>query len=140
MLLLLMLTANDLQVEGGDIENACLDAPSGEKVCTIAGLESGDKEGMEILIRKASCSSKTLGRKLWESLAGVFRKIGFAPNRHSNIVWIKSREDRHDHAATHADDAMVAAKDSKAYVEKIKEIFNLMPEGNVDYFLGNDTR
>ena len=40
----------------------------------------------------------------------------------------------------HVDDFMVVSKDSKVYLEKIKETFNLRSEGNMDYFLGCEIR
>ena len=36
-LLLLIAAANNMKVEGGDVENACLNTKCGEKVWTIAG-------------------------------------------------------------------------------------------------------
>ena len=74
-LLLLIAAANDLKVEGGDVENVCLNAKCREKVWIIAGPEFDDKSGMKILIQKALCGLKTSGRKLWELLADVLRKM-----------------------------------------------------------------
>ena len=54
-LLLLIATANNLKVERGNVENACLNAPYGEKSWTIAGPEFGDKAGMKVLIKKKLC-------------------------------------------------------------------------------------
>ena len=59
----LIATANDFQVEGGDIENVCLNAKCREKAWTIAGPEFGEKTGMKMLIQKASCGLKMSGRK-----------------------------------------------------------------------------
>ena len=57
--LLLIATSNNLKVEVGHVENACLNAKCGEKVWTITGPELGDKAGMKILIQKASYGLKT---------------------------------------------------------------------------------
>ena len=51
-LLLLIAAANNLKVEGGDVENTCLNAKCGEKVWTIACPDLGDKVEMKILIQK----------------------------------------------------------------------------------------
>ena len=79
-----MSTAKNLKIEGGDIENACLNAKCGEKESTIAGPEFGDKAGMKMSIQEALCGLKTPGRKFWELLADVLRKMGFAPTRHDD--------------------------------------------------------
>ena len=137
---LLIATANDLKVEGGDVENACLNAKCGEKACTIASPEFGEKAGMKMLIQKAFCGLKTPGVKFWELLVDALRKMGLAPTRHGNNVWIKPREDGHDFIATHVEDFIVVAKDSKKCADQIKQAFNLRSEGKIDYFLGHGTR
>ena len=130
--LLLIATANNLQVEGGDIENSCLNAKFGEKVWTIAGPEFSEKAGMKMLIKKASCGLKTSGRKFWELLVDVLRKMGFASTRHDNNVWIKPREDGCDYVATHVDGFIFVAKDCAKHVDQIKKTFNLRSEGKID--------
>ena len=50
-LLLLVATARRLQVAGGSLENAYLNALCGEKVWTVSGTEFGEKEGINILIK-----------------------------------------------------------------------------------------
>ena len=94
-LLLLISTAGNLQVEGGDVKNACLNGQCREKVWTIAGPEFDDEEGIQILIKKALCGLKTSGRKFLELLADVLKKMGFNQTQHDHKVWIKRREDGH---------------------------------------------
>ena len=70
----------------------------------------------------------------------MLRKMGFAPTRHDNNVWIKPREDGYNYIATYVDDFVIVAKDSKKHVDQIKQTFNLRSEGKIDYFLGHDIR
>ena len=89
---LLIATANNLKVEGGNVQIAHLNAKCREKSWTITGLEFGDKVGMKTLIKKASCGLKTSGRKFLELLADMLSKMGFTPTRHDKNVWIKPRK------------------------------------------------
>ena len=84
--MLLIAAANRLQTEEGGIENSCLNTAFSERTWEVAGPEFSDKEGMKALINKALCGVNTSGRKLWELLADVPRKIVFNPTRHDNNV------------------------------------------------------
>ena len=76
---------------------------------------------MKTLIQRALHGLKTSGRKLWELLADVLCKMGFAPTRDDDNVWIKPREDGCDYTATHADDFVVVAKDCTKHVDQIEK-------------------
>ena len=66
--------------------------------------------------------------------------MGFTPTRYDNNVWIKPREDGCNFIATHVDDFIVVAKDSKKHSDQIKKALNLSSECSIDFFLGHDIR
>jgi hypothetical protein len=50
---ILMAALNDLEVKAADVENACLTAPTKEKVWTICGPEFGPDAGKKAIICRA---------------------------------------------------------------------------------------
>ena len=60
---LVIAAANNLKVRIGDMENARVWAPCGEKTWSAAGPELGEKEGTKTLIDAATRGLKASGRK-----------------------------------------------------------------------------
>ena len=110
------------------------------KAWTIAGPEFCEKARMKTLIKKDLCGLKMSGQTFWELLADVLREMGFTLTRHDANVWIKPREDGCNFIATHVDDFIVVAKDSKKCADQIKKTFNLRLESKINYFLVHEIR
>ncbi|KAI2502898.1 Reverse transcriptase (RNA-dependent DNA polymerase) [Fragilaria crotonensis] len=69
---------NDLDVLSADVQGAYLNAPTKEKVYTIAGLEFGaDKVGRPVLIVRALYGLKSSGARWRDHMASTLREGGF---------------------------------------------------------------
>ena len=111
-----------------------------KKVWAVSGPEFGHKEGMKVLVSKASHSLNASGSTFWELLADMLRKLGFTPTIQDSNVRIKPRKDVNNCVRTNVDNSMLVAKHSASHINKIKATFNLRSEGKINYFLGHDTR
>ena len=75
--MLLIAALNDLDVQGGDIQNAYLTAPNREKHWMKAGPEFGELEGKHFIVSKALYGLKSAGASFRSFLAKKIDSLGF---------------------------------------------------------------
>jgi hypothetical protein len=79
-----------LPVQGGDIRNAYLQAPSSEKHFIICGPEFGlEYIGCVALVCRALYGGKVAGRDFWHHLQDCVGHLGFFSSRADPNVWIR---------------------------------------------------
>jgi hypothetical protein len=81
---------NDLDVLSADVQGAYLNAPTKEKVYTIAGLKFGaDKVGRPVLIVRALCGLKSSDARWQDHMAATLRKANFVSCKGDPDVWMR---------------------------------------------------
>jgi hypothetical protein len=82
---------NDLDILVADVQNAYLNAPTSEKVYTIAGLEFGASNvGRPVKIVRALYGLKSSGARWWDHMASSLRDAGFVSCKVDPDVWMKA--------------------------------------------------
>jgi hypothetical protein len=82
---------NDLDVLAADVQNAYLNAPTKEKVYTIAGLEFGpENAGRPVLIVRALYGLKSSGARWRDHMAATIREAGFISCKAGPDVWMRA--------------------------------------------------
>ena len=79
---------NGLEITGGDIGNAYLEAYTKEKVCFRAGPEFGPLEGHLMIIEKTLYGLRTSGARFHAKFADTLRALGFTPSYADPDVWL----------------------------------------------------
>jgi Reverse transcriptase (RNA-dependent DNA polymerase) len=87
---LLIAALNDLEVAGGDVQGAYLNAPCGEKVYIICGPEFGEFAGCIAVIIKALYGLKSSCFAWHSHLAETFSSLGFTMCVADNNVWMRA--------------------------------------------------
>ena len=133
-----LLELNDLEVYGADVGNAYLKATTKEKVCFKAGPEFGDLKGHTMIILKALYGLKTSGKRWYEELADVLRKMGFKPTKAGECIWMRRVDDHYKYIGVFVDDLAVASKNPKGIIQTLKDDygFKIKGEGQLEYHLG----
>ena len=65
----LLAELNGIEMQAADVENACLEALTSEKVCFVAGPEFGERVGHTLVICKALHGLRTGGARWGEKIA-----------------------------------------------------------------------
>ena len=86
-IMLLIAALNDLDVQGGDIQNAYLTAPNKEKHFMKAGPEFGELEGEFFIVSKALYGLKSAGASFRSFLAKKIDAMGFISCVADPDVW-----------------------------------------------------
>ena len=113
-----------LQVMGGDIRNAYLQAPSSELHFIICGPEFGlENEGRVALIRRALYGGKVAGRDFWHHLRFCMHQLGFISSRADPDVWFRpskrtTGEDYYEYVLLYVDDVLVISDRAEAVLRK----------------------
>jgi hypothetical protein len=85
----LLAALNDLEILGGDIGNAYLQAETKEKVHTICGPEFGHAlQGRFAIIRRALYGLKSSGAAWRSTFAGTLQDMGFTSSLADPDVWM----------------------------------------------------
>ena len=111
---------NGLQLTGGDIGNAYLEAYTKEKVCCRAGPEFGPLEGHMLIIDKALYGLRTSGARFHAKWADTLRALGFTPTYADPDVWIRDAGDCYEYVVVWVDDIFTALKDPEAFYGAIQ--------------------
>ena len=121
-------TLNDLDILTLDVQNAYLNALTGEKVYIIAGLEFGASNvGRPTKIVRALYGLKSSGAHWWDHMASSLRDAGFASCKADPDIWMKAavkpNGDKYwAYILCYVDDLLVAS-------HKPQEIQEIHPEG-----------
>ena len=148
-MLLTIADANRLHVVTGDIGGAYLNAPTNEKVYSIAGKQFKQDQGRVILIEKALYGLKTSAAQWWTHLADTLTTLGFQMSSVDNNVWMHPVRDdeniivRYDYICVHVDDFAVFAKDVSQYITALQKVYtirHITPIINNNFYLGMDLK
>jgi hypothetical protein len=102
-----------LEICGGDIRNAYLQAPSLEKHYVICGPEFGlENVGRCALIRRALYGGKVAGADFWHHLWSCMNHLGFTSSRADPDVWFRrakqtSGEECYEYVLLYVDDQVL---------------------------------
>ena len=80
---------NDLNILMTDVGNAYLNAPTNEKVYTIAGKEFGEYEGRVVVVVRALYGLKSAGASWRRHFATSLAEMGFTSCLADPDVWMK---------------------------------------------------
>ena len=97
---------NGLQLTGGDVGNAYLEAYTTEKVCFKAGKEFREfgLEGHMLVIEKALYGLRTSGARFHAKFADTLRQLGFVPTYADPDVWIRDAGNCYEYVVVYVDD------------------------------------
>ena len=111
---------NGLELTGGDIGNAYLEAFTKEKVCFRAGPEFGELEGCLLIIRKALYGLRTSGARFHAKFSETLRSLGFVPTRGDPDVWIRDGGRCYEYVVVWVDDILTALLDPAKFYEQLR--------------------
>ena len=126
----LVAALNDLDIMAADIGNAYLNAPSREKIWTVAGDEFGTDKGCVFLVTRALYGLKSAGAAWRSFFAQSLTSLGFKPTRGDSDVYIRentrSNGDRYyEMLLVYVDDILVLSHDTKPIMDAISAQFRL---------------
>ena len=139
---------NDLEVKTGDIENAYLTAPIGEKIWCTLGPEFGGDAGKRAIIVRALYGLKSAGASFRNHLADCMRHLGWESCKADPDVWLKPEvrpDDGHKYYAyclLYVDDILVVHHDGVKALKEIDHFFKMKPDsiGDPEFYLGAKLR
>ena len=139
-MVLFLAELNELETWGTDVGSAYLQAPTREKLYTIAEPYFGDLEGHTLIVRKAVYGLKLSGKMWSERSAEVFKSMGFLPSKTQDDIWIKDMKTHYEYIARYVDDLAIASKNPQAIIDQLTTIhnFKLKGTGPLGYHLGCD--
>ena len=111
---------NGLEITGGDIGNAYLEAYTKEKVCFVAGDEFGPLKGHLMVIDKALYGLRTSGVRFHAKFADTLQKLGFTPTYADPDVWIRDAGSCYEYVVVYVDDILTALKNPKEFYAKLQ--------------------
>jgi len=133
---------NILDLWGGDVGNAYLEAITREKVYIVAGPEFGKRKGLIVVVHKALYGLKLSGKMWHEKLHDTLRDLGFIPSKADPDIWMRPTKDgtRYEYIAVYVDDLAMALEKPQEFVKLLTEKYNfkLKGVGPLTYHLGAD--
>ena len=132
---------NGLEVTGGDIGNAYLEAYTKEKVCFRAGPEFGALAGHLLMIDKALYGLRTSGARFHAKLADTLRALGFKPTYADPDVWIRDAGNCSEYVVVYVDDIFTALKNPSKFYDSLRGdpwFYKLKNVEEPKYHLGGD--
>ena len=138
-----------LDICGGDIRNAYLQAPSSEKHYIVCGPEFGlEYVGRCALIRRALYGGKVAGADFWHHLRSCMNHLGFTSSRADPDVWFRrakrtTGEEYYEYVLLYVDDVLVISERAEQVLRKeIGQQFVLKDEsiGKPTQYLGGKLR
>ena len=141
--LMLLASANKLDVLTGDISNAYLYATGSQQVAVKLGEEFNlyDESipvGSYASVEQALYGLPTSANRWHAHLADTLRVIGFRPTRYDPDVWIRAQEDHHEYIGTHTDDLMVVSKNPQGIMDTLSKTYKIAKIGPPKFHLGCD--
>jgi hypothetical protein len=85
----LIAALDDLDILGADVQNACINAKTCEKVYTTAGPEFGSNEGRPAITVRALYGLKCSGARWRDHLASILIQAGFRSSKADPDVWMR---------------------------------------------------
>ena len=123
---------NNLELWGGDIGNAYLEAYTHEKLFIIAGAEFEELEGFILIFNKALIGLKSSGKRLAERFYDIIKDIGFKAAKADPCTWMRENKNLkcYEYLATHVDDLCIAAQDPGKIIKTLREDYKLKVKGD----------
>jgi hypothetical protein len=79
-----------LEILSADVQNTYLNAPTKEKIYTVAGLEFGQgTEGRPVMIVRALYGLRSSGARWHDHLAATLREAGFKACKADTDMWMR---------------------------------------------------
>ena len=139
-LVMFLAELNKLQLWGGDIGNAYLEALPKEKLYINAGPAFGELQEHILIIYTALYGTRTGGACRYDKLFDSLQHMGFQPSKADPNIWMKPTDDgqAYKYIAVHVDDLCVASKDTGKIFQTLKNKYKFKLKGNgpLDYHLG----
>ena len=142
----LMLAAlNGLDILAGDIQNAYLTAPPGEKIWVRCGPEFGSEDkGKRALVCRALYGLKSSGAAYRNHFADALVELGWTSCKAEPDVWMRQAtndatgEAYYEYLLTYVDDVLAISEKPRRIIDGINKYFKLKPEsvGEPDTYLG----
>ena len=130
-LALTLASLNGLSVLSADVQNAYLNAPTGEKCYTTAGPEFGPtNEGRPVLIVRALYGLRSSGARWRDHLASTIRTMGFSACLADADVWLRRNvkpggQEYYEYLLVYVDDILVVSHDPQAVMNDLSEHYTL---------------
>jgi len=127
----LIAALNDLDILAADVQNAYLNAPTKEKLYTIAGPEFGPaKVGRPVLIVRALYGLRSSGARFHDHMAATLREGGFTACKADADVWLKAAVKKdgtpyYEYVLCYCDDILAISEDPKAIMEFLRTKYTL---------------
>jgi Reverse transcriptase (RNA-dependent DNA polymerase) len=142
--ILLMISAlNELDILGGDVQNAFLTAPNKEKCWMVAGPEFGHEEGKVFLVVKALYGLKSASFSFRSYMAEKLTDMGFLSSIADPDVWLRAAikgdgEEYYEYVLMYVDDILVISIDPRSILEDVQRTFKLKNDKiePPDFYLG----
>ena len=134
---------NDLDVQCGDVLNAYVTAPVGEKIWTKLGPEFGADQGKIAIVVRALYGLKSSGAAFRNHLADCMRSLEYKSCLADPDLWMKAevRSDGveyYSYILNYVDDILVIHEKPRPILDKIDKYMKLKPDsvGPPDIYLG----
>ena len=146
-LLMLIASANKLDVLCGDIQSAYLYASNKLQTYVRLGkefnvLDDSIAEGSLATVEQALYGLPTSANRWHQHLAESLRRMGFLPTRYDQDVWYIDHKDPktpgYDYIGTHTDDLLIVAKNPSKYMEQLQKVYTINNIGPPTHHLGCD--
>jgi hypothetical protein len=142
-ILMLIATANKLQVRTGDIGNAYLYAKTDLDIYVRLGKEFNvfDENipvGSLAQVVQALYGLPSSANRWHAHLADTLRGLGYKPTRGDPDVWFRPKGDLYEYIGTHTDDLMVVSSDAEAAMEELSKVYTIKKIGVPEFHLGCD--
>ena len=127
----LIAALNDLDILSADIGNACLNAPTKERVHTVCGLEFGQNyQGRYAIIVRALYGLKSSAAAWRSMLAGTLSDMGFQSSLADPDVWMKpakktTGEEYYEYIFVYVDDLLVISHEPHKHMKSISNIYRM---------------
>jgi hypothetical protein len=140
----LIAALNDLEILSADVQNVYLNAPTKEKIYTIAGPEFGQgKEGRPVMIIRALYGLRSSGTRWHDHMALTLQEAGFTAFKADTDIWmrlaVKSDGSRYyEYVLCYVDDLLVVSEQPKRIMEGLEATYVLKARavGKLKTYLG----
>ena len=134
---------NNLELWGGDIGNAYLEAYTHEKLFVIGGAEFEELHGFILIFNKALYGLKSSGKRWAEKFYDIIKDMGFTTSKADPCVWMRENKALkcYEYLAIYVDDlCIIAAQDPGQIIQTLKKDFKLKVKGDgpLSHRLGAD--
>ena len=105
-----------------DIGNAYLEAPTEEKLYTVAGPEFEDWEGYILTFPEALYGLKSSEKRWAETLHDILKDMNYTPSRADQCIWLKKNItlNLYECITLYVDDLCIVAQDPKQIINTLK--------------------